>query len=336
MSTGLSGLVIVAAIGGLLIASHAEARGRSSFTSSNGALEQGYSAYKNGNYALAEQALGYASEHGSLLGKYYLSRIYSGTDTSFVNHARAYKLLYEIVKDNAARIDVDDDPMALYVGKSLTALGLYWLHGLPELGIQSTPQRAASYFQEAATFFLDHDAQFELAKLYWAGKGVREDKRQAVHWFWSLSQRGHAGAQAFLADLHWRGDYLPRDPITALALITVATENAPASERVWIEAIYQKIYCGMSERQRQQAETAIVKFRKRFAPPPGTAPVENRDLRTSPSLTCADGLPLPIPRYPPRRRSDDRQAIMQSMPLGEGYSSNLLDGKGLLDVRERR
>ena len=83
-----------------------------------------------------------------------------------------------------------------------------------------------------------------------------------------LSQKGHAGAQAFLADLLWRGKYMKTDPVRALALISVAVANAPAYERVWIEDIYQNIYCGAAQGIRKQATGIVADWRTRYGRKP--------------------------------------------------------------------
>jgi hypothetical protein len=284
---------VVAGLGLAVAAAPARAGDGVRFVSPEAALEQGLGAYRQGIHRMAEQALGYAADRGLLLGRYYLARLYADSNSALTNHARAYELLYSIVKEHAARIDVDDDPRARYVGKALTALAGYWLRGLPEIGIKPNAERAAGYFQEAATFFRDHDAQFELAKLYLTGEGVPADRRQATHWLSTLSQQGHPGAQAFLADLYWNGKILPRDEGKALALITLAVENAPANERIWIEAIYQSIYCGMPAGVRRQQEGLVASFRQRYGPKPGAEPQERFGAEPAPVRTCSDGTLLP-------------------------------------------
>jgi hypothetical protein len=266
------------------------------FVSPEAALEHGLGAYRSGFYKLAEQALGFAAERNSVLGQYYLARLYADPNASLTNHVRAFELLSDIVKEHATSIQVDDDPRARYVGKALTFLAGYWLRGLPEAGIKANAERAASYLNEAATYFRDPDAQFELAKLYLTGEGVQQDKRQATHWLASLSQKGHAGAQAFLADLYWRGKILDRDVAKALALITLAVENAPSQDRIWIENIYQSIFCGIAPDVRQQSEGLVASFRHRFAPRPGTEPSDAIGLAERPQRACSDGTPLPKAR----------------------------------------
>lgn len=271
----------------------AAARDALRFVSPEAAVEQGRGAYRGGMFTMAEKALSFAAQRGSLLGRYYLARLYADPNTSFTSHPKAYELYSGIVKEFAARIDVDDDPNARYVGKSLTALAGYTLRGVPELHIAPNPERAASYLQEAATFFRDQDAEFELAKLYLTGEGVEINRRQATSRLSTLSKSGHPGAQAFLADLYWRGKIVPRDESQALALITLAVENAPAHDRIWIEDTYSSIFCGMSAGVRQQAESLIASFRHRYAPRPGTEPQDTVGLGSSPVRNCSDGTPLP-------------------------------------------
>ena len=65
-----------------------------------------------------------------------------------------------------------------------------------------------------------------------------------MHYLSVLTEEGYPGAQALLAELLWRGRYVKKDERRALALITMAVENAPEHERIWIEDIYQNIFCG--------------------------------------------------------------------------------------------
>lgn len=276
------------------VSAPAIARDMLKFSSPQIAFEQGFNAYRGGNYTIAEQALKYAAERNSLLARYYLARLYADAAGPFTSHAKAYDLYTRIVVDHAPHIDVDDDPRARYVGKSLTALAQYVLRGLPEIGLKPNPERAAEHLQEAATYFRDQDAQFELAKLYITGEGVEVNHRQATSLLSTLAQTGHAGAQAYLADLYWRSKAgLPHDEKRALALITLATENAPAHERIWIEDIYQGIYCGMAAGVRQASEGLIASFRHRYSPRPGSEPQDSIGLVPRAERTCADGTPLP-------------------------------------------
>src|SRR5262249_28037475 len=153
---------------------------------------------------------------------------------------------------------------APFVAKALTALAGYLRNGIPEIGLRPDTERAADYLHHAATFFRDKEAQFELAKIYLGGRGTPEDVKRGIHYLSVLTEEGDPGAQAYLADLYWRGRYVKKDERHALVLIRMAVQNAPKQERVWIEDIYQNIYCGASQGTRQQADGIIAHWRKQF------------------------------------------------------------------------
>lgn len=311
---------------GILLASPALAGPRScsvAFVSPEAALEQGIGAYQAGFYSIALPALTCAAEHGLFYGQYHLARLYADSESPLLDHRRAYELYRGIVEKHAATIDVDDDARSPYVGKAIAAYAGYWLRGLPEVGLQPNPEQAAFFLQQAATFFRNADAQFELAKLFLKGEGVPEDRRKALHWLKILTDEAHAGAQAFFADLLWRGKVVSKDEQRALALITVAVENAPASERLWIEYIYQSIYCGVPAATRKVADGLIANFRKHYAP--RGSPPERNTLDVSLMRTCVGGEEIKVPSR------DSRLERSPAQPLRDGGSAPT---NGIHGVRE--
>jgi hypothetical protein len=259
------------------------------FSSPREALKQGMSAYQGGYFEIAIPALEFAAAKSEFMAEYYLARIYSDNSGAHTDHAKAY-LLFQKIANEHADADPDDDPRAPYVGKSLTALAGYMRRGLKEIGLKADPQQAVIYLQNASTTFADEDAQFELAKLKLSGDGVDEDGATARHWLADLSERGHAGAQAFLADLLWRGKYLKADKATALALIAIAVENAPVYDRLWIEDIYQNIYCGAGEGIRKQATGIVAAWGNRFGRKPETRDASGLGLLAAePQRSCQNG-----------------------------------------------
>ncbi|MGE3228625.1 MAG: tetratricopeptide repeat protein [Hyphomicrobium sp.] len=271
------------------LAAHAQA---TSFSSSREALRQGVSAYQGGYYELAMPALKYAADREEFMAAYYLAKIYQDNTGPYTDHARAYALFEKIADEH---LDVDpDDPRAVYVGKALTALAGYVLRGLPEIGLAPDPERAVFYLNNASTTFNDEDAQFELAKLQLKGEGVEANVPLARHWLSVLSQRGHAGAQAFFADLLWRGKHVEPDPARALALIAVAVDNAPPQDAMWIDDIYQNIFCGAAEGTRKQATGIVAQWGNRY----GRKPQASYDrsglpqLAAAPVRTCKNGEPV--------------------------------------------
>jgi len=262
------------------------------YRSAQDALDQGIGAFNGGYYEIAIPALEYAAEEHLFLAPYYLARIYSDNNGSRTDHAKAYKLYLKIAGEHTD-VDPDDDQRAPYVAKAMTRIAGYLLNGLPEVNLKPNAKIAMEYLREAAQFFRDEDAQFELAKLYLHGDGIESDVPYAKHWLSVLSQKGHAGAQAFLADLLWRGKYMKTDPVRALALISVAVANAPAYERVWIEDIYQNIYCGAAQGVRKQATGIVADWRTRYGRKPDTRDDTGLGLlNVQATRTCGNGEPV--------------------------------------------
>jgi TPR repeat protein len=311
--------------------------GTTPFHSAREALKQGVSAYQGGYYEIAIPALEFAAAENEFMARYYLARIYADNTSAHTDHAKAYALFEKIVDDNLDA-DPDEDPRAPYVGKALTALAGYVRTGLPEIGLKPDPERAVFYLKNASTTFNDEDAQFELAKLQLTGEGMETNVPLGRHWLSILSQNGHAGAQAFFADLLWRGKHVPSDPPRALALISIAVENAPPSERLWIEDIYQNIYCGAGEGTRRQATGLVAQWGNRY----GRKPTENADntglsqLPPAAVRMCANGEQVgPIPMSADKQASETPPVTAPSLqrpPESRSFSYGAAAGPRLRDV----
>jgi hypothetical protein len=294
------------------------------------AFEQGLGAYKSGYYEIAIPALEEAASNGAELNKFfaefYLARIYSDNTGALTDHAKAYMLFQKLADENADA-DPDDGQRAPFVAKALTALAGYLRDGVKEIGVAPDPQRAIDYLHHAATFFGDKDAQFELAKVYLSGNGTAEDVKRGMHYLSVLTEESYPGAQAVLADLLWRGRFVKKDEKRALALISMAVENAPPHERIWIEDTYQNIFCGTSSGTRKQADGIVAVWRKMFSRPPASSErsggLVGRDAQ--PQRACGNGEMVDINRTPvqpaavgPSGPSALPSASMQSGTLGFG------------------
>ena len=115
----------------------------------------------------------------------------------------------------------------------------------------------------AATYFSDLEAQFQLAKMHLTGEGVEGNERYGLHWLSSLARKNHAGAQAFLAELLWRGKFVRKDLSQALVWSTLSVESSGDRDRLWIEEIYQTIYCGAAPGVREKAGQLVADWRRR-------------------------------------------------------------------------
>ena len=116
----------------------------------------------------------------------------------------------------------------------------------------------------------------------------------------------------------------------ALALITVSVDNAPTHERLWIEDIYQNIFCGTSQGARKQADGIVAVWRKVFAPQ--SAPPDHqmglglRDLQ--PSRKCEDGEVLDI------RRAGEQSAAVTAPPAQPTPPAVMQGGTATFGLRD--
>lgn len=267
-------------------------------------LEQGLSAYKAGSYGTALPVLKEAAAKGGdtarFFAEFYMARIYADNAGAMTDHAKAF-MLFRKLADEHADIDPVDDDRAPFVAKALIALAGYVRTGLKTIDVPPNARRAASYLHHAAIFFGDKEAQFELAKLYLSGDGSPDDVRRGLHYLSALSEQSYPAAQALLAELFWKGRYVRPDERRALALITMAAENAPAHDRIWIEETYHSIYCATPHGTRAEATGMLARWRKVFARPTAqpadVAGLGGRDLQ--PERQCSNGEAVAIRRAVP-------------------------------------
>ncbi len=320
---GLAG-VLLALVGAGQVAAD-QPRRAPQFKSPEAAYDQGLSAWRSGFVEHAIPAFRFAADHEVFLARFYLARILADSSTPYTDHVGAYQLYRQIVLDYA-NIDPEDDQRKVFVARALTALASYVRKGLPQTGLRPDPQRAVEYLRHAAQFFNDEEAQFELGKIYLQGDGVAKDIRAGLHWLSSLTQRGHAGAQAYLADIFWRGRYnVMRDPTRALALIVVAVENAPDSERVWIEEIYHNIYCGAPQGTRTQAQAVVADWRQKYG---RTIHSTNRSglgaFAPNAERSCSNGEAVPPPASQTRQPTGAEPKGTPKGMLDVGVTSTLV------------
>src|SRR5215510_1422578 len=74
----------------------------------------------------------------------------------------------------------------------------------------------------------DASAQNKLGLLYYEGKGVPQDYRQAKQWFEEAAKQGYAGAQTNLGTLYLHGEGAPQSDQMALFWFSQAAEQRDA------------------------------------------------------------------------------------------------------------
>ena len=235
-----------------------------SFSSPLEAYRQGKAAFDEGWYSLALPALKFAAKRGVFGARLKLAKMYElGLGVS-KDPAAAFEL-YRNISEKHWNIS-NFHPAAPFIGQALNSLGLYYLEGIDEIGLKPDARRAATYFTHAAQFFGNPSAQYQLAKLYLSGQGVKKNVRRAIAWLNNATKKKHAPSQALLGQLLWEGEIVPKRQITALALLTMARENAAPEDSEWINGIYRTIVAASDLKTRKGARTAVARWIKVFSP----------------------------------------------------------------------
>jgi hypothetical protein len=285
--------------GAMLIAwaGPAAAQQTHTYPSAQAAIERGLDSYRAGSRDAAISALSEAASRGDpsvrFAAEFYLARIYAENIAAGADQTKAFVLFRKLADENLT-VDPDTSKRAPFVAKALIALAGYVRAGLRDIDLPPNPSRAIDYLHHAAVFFGDRDAQFELARLHLSGDASGDDVRRGLHYLASLTEEGHAPAQALLAELFWQGRHVKKDGRRALALVTLAAEHAPPHERIWIDDTYATIFCATAQSGREEAERLVARWRRMFAQPAVGSETELRSSGSTarellPARQCADG-----------------------------------------------
>jgi len=232
-----------------------------SYESPAQAYEAGRKAFQKRNYATALKPLRYAARHGVFLAKYYLAEILSDTRNIFADPREAYELYTDLV-DNNTDVDPYYDYRARFVARAYVMKGRYLSGALPAPDLKRSQRQARRLFGYAATYLDDPDAQYEFARMLLSGRGGVRNVRSGKHYLSTLSRKGHAAAQGYLAELFRDGEHVPMRPDYALALSTLAVRNTPREDRIWLSELHQKIYCAASPQTHEQAARLVTRWGK--------------------------------------------------------------------------
>ena len=228
------------------------------------AYRLGIKAYMKGDMAQALSALKYAASKGIIPARLNLARIYMRGQGVRHNPKQAFQQL-RLIADRYADIS-PSHPASRYVATAFVELGKFHRRGEPSMGLEPDDSKAADYFVHAANLFGDPEAQYQLARLYLQGAGVRKNVRLARHWLVSASKKRYAPAQAYLAQLLWQGRVLKRRPVKAIVLSTLAVANARPEDREWISVIHRSILDDALPRIQKRARAVVAKWRRAYGP----------------------------------------------------------------------
>lgn len=237
------GLLVIAAIGWA-----APAQALDPDLSSSEAFRSGYEAYKAGDAQTAVEALNFAAGKGHPGALWKLGRMYQTGDLVSEDDIKALELFAQVANEYA-----DGNPRgpdAPFVADAFVKLGGYYRKGIPG-AVEADPVRARRYFNYAASYFGDPDAQYWLASMMLAGQGGDQNERQAAKWFKLAARKGHVGAQAEFGRMLYEGIGVERRPVEGLMWLSIARVSNPGDPAIQVQ--HEQAFSTAEEGQRRQA-----------------------------------------------------------------------------------
>lgn len=225
------------------------------FKNPRAALRAGLESYHAGNAGASVAALRYAAEGGEPLAQWKLGRMYAEGDGVTRDDAKAYDYFSRIV-DHFAEEEPDPRERSM-AANAFVSVGLYLKDGLATARIEPDLDRALELFRYAATYFRNADAQYQLARMYLDGAGVKKDMRQSVNWLELAARKGHPQAQAVLGGLMFSGEAgaSAGQKARGLMYLTLARDAVAESgaNDQWIIDSYAKALSAANETDRRAA-----------------------------------------------------------------------------------
>jgi hypothetical protein len=229
------------------------------YGSARDALRSGMRDYNAGDKVGAVQALEYAAGQGHSLALWKLGRMYADGDGVQHDDLKAFEYFSRLADQHAD--ESPDSPNATAVSSAFVALGSYFLDGIKDTYVAANPERAVEMFSYAASYFSDSNAQYNLARLYLEGTGVRKDARHAARWFNLAAEKGHTASQALLGHLLMTGQGVPRQRAKGLMWLTLAREASTDSVKdQWITSLYKDAFAAADESDRKLALALLEQY----------------------------------------------------------------------------
>jgi TPR repeat protein len=266
-----SALSSALALGALLISAgpgsalEAPARPRlpaANYASAGEAMRSAARDLDSGDTVGAVQALEFAAKKGNPLAQWKLGRMYASGDGVPLDDLKAFEYFSKIADEYAD--ESPDSANASVVANAFVALGTYFLEGIKGTYVKPNPARAHEMYHYAASYFGNANAQYNVARLYLEGTGVRQDASRAARWLHLAADKGHAPAQALLGHLLITGQGgIPRQKLVGLMWLTLARQAATTAKDQWISDLYEKGTEGTSESERQRVLAYVEQYQKR-------------------------------------------------------------------------
>ncbi len=200
--------------------------------------------YQNAKRAMVEgraatgfELLEVAARRGALGAQIEVARMSAKGKGAPLDEAKAFYFYRRIANDYA---DIDRrHSLAQFIAEAFRMSGTYLRNGIASANLKPDLGEASRLMLQAAGYFHEREAQYELATMYLNGEGVERNPRIAVGWLVNSARKRYAPAQAMLGDMMWRGKDVKRAPLEGLALLALAVDNALEHERPLVTPYYE-------------------------------------------------------------------------------------------------
>ncbi|QJE01336.1 sel1 repeat family protein [Massilia forsythiae] len=91
------------------------------------------------------------------------------------------------------------------------------------------------------------EAQHLLGLMYYMGRGVRRDYRQAFAWHYKAAQQGKADAQYVVGAMYYTGNAVPQDQLLAVQWFRKAAEQSHPDAQYALGLMYRYHVAGMPQ-----------------------------------------------------------------------------------------
>jgi hypothetical protein len=116
-------------------------------------------------------------------------------------------------------------------------------------GIPQDPKEALRWYQAAAEHGIA-EAQSHLGAMYYYGEGVRQDVKSALKWYLLAADQGLATAQATVGQIYSGGEGVEKDPVQALKWFILAIRQGRRDAREQAQGLLHR----MTQEQVQESE----------------------------------------------------------------------------------
>jgi hypothetical protein len=210
------------------------------------------SAYANGDFQQAMLFFQKSSEEGNMVADWYLGHMYRLGRGVAPSPAIAYSY-YARVAENFDPEEPDQTRLRIEIDSQLRVAD-YQRIGIPASGLKANPQAAARTFLRFATNYGHPRALYALGVMSIEGEGLKQNPQQGLKWLYAACRKRSPDAAAYLGELYYSGQVVPKDETRALTWYIIATNSVAKEENPRIFGRADELRFSVSEDVKLEAE----------------------------------------------------------------------------------